>query len=261
MNYNFEKLFNFRDVGGVMTENGEKLKEGVLFRSEDLSKLTKQDIETFRQLNIKAICDLRMPSEQKSKVSRVGPGPGIELLSVSIHDKSQEFTHLEFFKFLVSKSTSVDFEKIMRDMYEHMAFGCHDEIKEIICFLSHTSRIPALIHCTGGKDRTGFIAAIIQLYLGVSYETVIVEYLKSNELIAEKMKRTESFIRWMSLFRISPEQIRPVLEVRREYLEDVYQKIMKQYGDIETYLEEGCDIPRSCLEELKRKLLSSSEGQ
>lgn len=56
-------------LAGVMTENGEKLKEGVLFRSEDLSKLTKQDIETFRQLNIKAICDLRMPSEQKSKVS------------------------------------------------------------------------------------------------------------------------------------------------------------------------------------------------
>ncbi|SIQ65821.1 tyrosine-protein phosphatase [Priestia flexa] len=103
MNYNFKKLFNFRDVGGVVTENGEKLKEGILFGSEDLSKLTKQDIETFRQLNIKAICDLRMPSEQKSRVSRVQPGPDIELLSVSIHDKSQELTHFEFLKFLVSK--------------------------------------------------------------------------------------------------------------------------------------------------------------
>ncbi|AQX56149.1 tyrosine-protein phosphatase [Priestia flexa] len=261
MNYNFKKLFNFRDVGGVVTENGEKLKEGVLFRSEDLSKLTKQDIETFRQLNIKAICDLRMPSEQKSKVSRVQPGPDIELLSVSIHDKSQEFTHFEFLKFLVSKSTTVDFEKIMRDMYEHMAFGCHDEMKEIICFLSDANRVPALIHCTGGKDRTGFVAAIIQLYLGVPYETVIDEYLKSNDLIAAKMKRTESFIRWMSLFRISPEQIRPVLEVRREYFEDVYQKIMKQYGDIGTYLEKGCNIPRGCLEQLNEMFLSSNEGQ
>jgi protein-tyrosine phosphatase len=253
--FEFEKLYNFRDIGGMTTSDGRKMKAGVLFRSEELSKLSNKDLETFDKLNIKAICDLRTPNEQKSKVSRIPTGKRIQLLNVSIHDKSREFTRLEFFKFLVSKSNTIDFEKIMKEMYEHMAFGCHKEIREILIFLSNQQNIPALIHCTGGKDRTGFISAIIQLLVGVPYEAVINEYLVSNQLIVARMKKVENFIRWMSLFQVSPERLKPMLEVQRDYLEDVYSKIIEEYGNIETYLLVACNIPQSNLDKLKQLLI------
>jgi len=104
----------------------------------------------------------------------------------------------------------------MKEMYEHMAFGCHKEIREILIFLSNETNIPALIHCTGGKDRTGFVSAIIQLLVGVPYESVINDYLVSNQLIATRMKKVETFIRWMSLFQVSSERIKPILEVQRD---------------------------------------------
>ncbi|MGF9772377.1 tyrosine-protein phosphatase [Priestia aryabhattai] len=253
--YQFENLYNFRDIGGFKTKDGCYVKTGILFRSDELSRLSQKDVESFHQINIKSICDLRTLQEQQSKVSRIQTGNEIQLLNVSIHDKSREFTHLEFFKFLVSKSNTIDFEKIMKEMYDHMAFGCYKEINEVITFLSNPKNLPALIHCTGGKDRTGFISALIQLLVGVPYETVINEYLLSNQLIAKRMKKVETFIRWMSLFQVSSERVKPILEVRRDYFEEVYNKIIEQYGDIENYLRLACKVPQSNLENLKQLLI------
>ncbi|WP_246563942.1 tyrosine-protein phosphatase [Paenibacillus montaniterrae] len=73
----------------------------------------------------------------------------------------------------------MNFEQMMKDMYHHMAFGSQDKIREIIFLLSDAGNVPALIHCTGGKDRTGFVTAIIQLFLGVHYESVMMDCLKS----------------------------------------------------------------------------------
>lgn len=253
--HQFDGLYNFRDIGGFKTLSGRTMKTGILFRSDELSRLSLKDLERINQLNIKSICDLRTPHEQRSKPSRIRIEQGIEVINISIHDKSQEFTRLEFFKFLVSKSSTIDFEKIMRDLYYNMAFVSHEQINKVITLLSEQNNVPALIHCTGGKDRTGFISAVIQLLVGVPYQTVLNDYLLSNDLIAPRMKKVEKFIRWMSLFQVSPDRIKPMLEVRREYLDDIYNDIMKNYGGIEDYLCQVCHIEQNRLQNLKYLLL------
>ncbi len=251
----FDGLYNFRDIGGFKTNEGRVMKKGILYRSDELSKLSQNDMEVFHQLNIKIICDLRTEQEQKSKPSKIKSGQGIQVVTVSLQDKSQEFTHFEFFKFLVSKSNSINFEQLMKDMYHSMAFINSSKINEIVTLLSLQKNIPALIHCTGGKDRTGFISAIIQLLVGVPYQTVMEEYLFSNDLIEPKMKKVEKMIKWMSLFQLSSERVKPILEVRREYLDDVYNDIITQYGDIETYLCKACKIQQKSLIDFKNLLL------
>jgi len=251
----FNGLYNFRDIGGYKTNNGGIMKKGVLFRSDELSRLSEKDIELFKRLEIKLICDLRTDQERKSKPSKIKSEQGIEIVNISIQDKSQEFTRFEFFKFLVSKSNSIDFKSIMNDMYHNMAFINCNKLNEVITLLSIQNNLPALIHCTGGKDRTGFISALIQLLVGVPYHVVMEEYLYSNYLIEPKMKKVEKMIKWMSLFQVSSERIKPMLEVRREYLDDVYNIIIKEYGDIETYLCEACDIKLKSLMDLKNLLL------
>ncbi|WP_366249529.1 tyrosine-protein phosphatase [Terribacillus aidingensis] len=67
--YKFEKLYNFRDIGGLPTKNGRMMKTGILFRSGELSRLSKKDFKKFNQLNINSICDLRTLNEQKSNIT------------------------------------------------------------------------------------------------------------------------------------------------------------------------------------------------
>ncbi|PLS18014.1 protein-tyrosine-phosphatase [Bacillus sp. M6-12] len=253
--YEFDGLYNFRDIGGFTTESGLKMKKGVLFRSDELSRLSKADLQRFSELGIKLICDLRTSQEQKSKPSRIGLYQNVLVKNISIHDKSQEFTRFEFFKFLVGRSGNIDFEQIMRAIYANMANNCSQQIQEIIMLLSDEENLPALIHCTGGKDRTGFIAALIQLLAGVPYQTVLDEYLFSNELIGPRMRKVERFVRWVSLFQISPDRLKPILEVRHEYLDDIFMDILKSHGSIETYLCQFCNISEEMLASFRNLLL------
>jgi protein-tyrosine phosphatase len=76
---------------------------------------------------------------------------------------------------------------------------------------------------------------LIQLLAGASIDDVTDQFLLSYEFIGPRMKKIERFIRYFSLFRVSSEQLKPVLEVRREYLLEVYEEILKKYGTIEWF--------------------------
>jgi protein-tyrosine phosphatase len=69
------------------------------------------------------------------------------------------------------------------------------------------------------------------------------------------MKKIERIIRFMSLYQISPERIKPLLKVNRSYLEDVLKDIVKNYGSVESYFIEGCGIDKRILDRLQRRLL------
>lgn len=76
---------------------------------------------------------------------------------------------------------------------------------------------------------------MIQLLAGASIDDVTDQFLISYEFIGPRMKKIERFIRYFSLLRVSSEQLKPVLEVRREYLLEVYEEILKKYGTIEWF--------------------------
>lgn len=253
--FQFDKLYNFRDIGGLKTVDGKMMKPGILYRSDDLSRLTQKDMAKLQEYNLRLICDLRTVNERKSKSYDIPQGWDLRVVQVPIHHGSQDFTRFQFFRFLVGKSNDIDFEKIIRDFYHCMATERTAEIKEVFTFVAQTGHVPALIHCTGGKDRTGFIAALIQLSVGVPRETVIEQYVMSNDLIKPRMKKIERFIRFMSLWQVSPERIKPMLVVRREYLEDVLDYILEQYGSIENYLVGTCGIEEKTIKDLRNMLV------
>lgn len=251
----FDGVYNFRDIGGHQTTDGRTMKAGVLYRSDELSRLSANDLNQLAMRNIKVICDLRTPAERKQKPDRIPGHAGIQLVSVPIHHESQEFSRLDFFKFLVSKSSDLNFEQVIKDFYHRMAFERTEQVREIFTLLANQGNVPALIHCTGGKDRTGYLSALIQLLARVPYQTVLADYLLSNDLIQPRMKKIERYIRWMSLFQISPERMKPLMEVRRDYLDDTLTAVLNEYGTIEEYLIEACGIEEKCLLNLRQMLI------
>src|SRR4029450_8662542 len=97
------------------------------------------------------------------------------------------------------------------------------------------SQLPALVHCTAGKDRTGFAAAVVLRTLGVPEETVYEDFMLTNTYTASQIERTLWIIRLVSLFRTDPEKVRPVLGAERAYLEAAFDEIRKDYGSFDEY--------------------------
>lgn len=249
-----EGASNFREIGGLETSNGGKLKSGILFRSDELYHLTNNDIKKLETLNLKVICDLRTDYERKSKPDRLPVNNLLKVVNIPFFHQKRDYNQLQIMWFLITNSHKINFEKFIKEHYFNNAFERATEVGQVINLLSGKDNLPILIHCKAGKDRTGLIAAIIQLLAGVPLNTVFDEYLSTNDFIKDKMEAAEKLIRRMSFFRASSEKIKPLLEVRREYLEDVITVITTRYGSIENYLLSACNINKMVIEKIKTNI-------
>lgn len=253
----FEKITNFRDIGGLPTEDGRVMKRGILFRSGEPSRLIAEDLEKLHALNLKLICDLRTPNECKSRIMPTHQNRTIRVVNIPISQHEEDYTRFEFFMLMMKSAKTIDFEKMMKDFYRRIAFESMPQIRDVITLLGEEKNVPALIHCAGGKDRTGVMVALIQLLAGVARDTVMADYMLSNSLTEARMKRAAAFLRYTSLFRLTHDRLKPLLEVRPDYLEDVLDELLSQYGSVEAYLIEGCGISEHSLHKVKELLLHS----
>ncbi len=252
----FENVYNFRDIGGHTTQDGRRIKQGILFRSDEMSRLSKKDLKKLNELKLRTIIDLRTPNERRSKPDRLPPHNTIRLISVPIYPKKEDPNRWKKkLWFVTGRFKDFDFEKFTRTFYRKIAFEHTAQIGEIITLLSSPENLPALLHCSGGKDRTGFITACIQLLAGVPRETVIESYLYTNVLFKPHLKRYILFFRWMTLFQLTTEQIRPVFEARKEYLDTILDTVFEKYGSIDRYLREACNVTEETLSRLHRLIL------
>ncbi|XNN70854.1 tyrosine-protein phosphatase [Bacillus pumilus] len=254
----FSKLANFREVGGLHTTDEMVIREGMIYRSADLSRLTKQDIETFSTLGVQTVCDLRTASERKSHPPKIKEHD--KIVHIPMHPDSKMPSKWILFRMLVAEGKSFTFTSIMKDLYQSMLTERKEEIRQLFSLLSDKSNYPLMLHCTSGKDRTGFLSALIQLAAGVPVSAVLSEYMRSNEGVKMLVRRQQRFVRMMSLYRVSKQQIQPLLGVQQDYLEDVLNEMMETYGSVERYLIEACDIPEAQLKEMKNILLTPSAG-
>ncbi|MBG9912824.1 protein tyrosine phosphatase [Bacillus xiamenensis] len=257
-NIKFSKLANFREVGGLQTTDEMVIKQGMIYRSADLSRLTKQDKCTFSTLGIQTVCDLRTSSERKSNPPKIKEHD--KIVHIPMQPDSMMPSKWSMFRMLTTKGRSLSFTPIMKYLYQSMLTERKKEIQQLFTILSDEENYPLMLHCTSGKDRTGFLSALIQLVAGVSVHTVLDEYMRSNEGVQMLVKRQRRFVRMMSLYRVSKEQIQPLLGVQKDYLEDVLKEMMETYGSAERYLIEACEVPEDQLHQMKNILLTPSAG-
>ncbi|WP_412855643.1 tyrosine-protein phosphatase [Bacillus sp. 179-C3.3 HS] len=254
----FSKLANFREVGGVCTTDDVMIKRGMIYRSANLSRLTKQDVAKFTNLGIQTICDLRTTSERKSHPPKLKNHD--KIIHIPMQPDSIMPSKWAMFRMLTTEGRSLSFTPIMKDLYQSMLHERKKQIQQLFTLLSDEKNYPLMLHCTSGKDRTGFLSALIQLALGVPIRTVLSEYMRSNEGVQILVKRQERFVRMMSLYRVSKAQVQPLLGVQQDYLEDVLNEMMETYGSVERYLIEACEVPKAQLDQMKNILLLPSSG-
>jgi protein-tyrosine phosphatase len=121
--------------------------------------------------------------------------------------------------------------------------------------ITRPENLPALVHCTAGKDRAGFASALILRTLGVPMETVTEDFLLTNHYTAAKVERMLLMIRVFSFFRTDPERVRPVLGVEPAYLEAAFDEIDTRYGSFDRYRREALGLDDARLDAFRELAL------
>ena len=246
-----EGATNFRDLGGYLTEDGREIKWGLFYRSDNLHNLTDADLEKVSKLGIHLVCDFRGPEEKEEEPDRLPSQNPPAVAELEIWDPS--FSAAGFREKLESGNLEdYDIGEILVEGNRLFAVKFSDRYAAMFELIMQPENLPALVHCTAGKDRAGFASALILRTLGVPLETIYEDYLLTNYYSAEKIERAVFMIRAASLFKIDEDQLRGVVGVERRFLEAGFDGINKKYGSFENFRREALGIDDKQLAAFKK---------
>lgn len=243
MKYEFSKIDNFRDLGGIVSVDGRKIVQGRLLRSGDLSKLTEEDIkilkEKYKLLNI---VDLRTENERLESPDCKIQGTRYLSLDFFANESAGKATgSVGQFKEMQSV------EQIHTRMEELYASFITDinvrrKIYEFLQLLIQTENGSTLFHCFAGKDRTGITAAVILTVLGAQTESIIEDYLETNKLRQKANKIIIDSMKEAGHPETVQQAVLAALSVEQRYLDTSYKMAEKEYGSFEEYISEGIGL-------------------
>ena len=248
---------NFRDVGGLPTVDGRRVRQGVLFRSGHLAHATEEDAAFLGSLGLHTIFDFRNASDQKLE----GPDvelPGVRNVNLPLSDPADGS---EFWK-MVRDGEIDQLRGIlggdkganrMIASYRTIVTQRTAEHSQVLHSLAEDS-VPALMHCAAGKDRAGLSIAVTLLAVGVEREAIVTDYLESNAKHRRyKVRRSGS-----AASAYSPEVMEllsPLFDARAEYLTAAFDTVEETWGGVDAYLEQGLGITPEIRERLRERLL------
>ena len=216
--------------------------------------MTRSDLNLLAELGLKRVFDLRGKSEKTRNPNRLPDQDSVAIVEVAVRypplDRAKSRR-----KILNGAVKNGHFQALMIDANRAFAVNYTAQWSKLLRDIARPDGAPALIHCTEGKDRTGFAVALILRAVGVPEETIFGDYMLSNDFRGQKISFVAFLASMGSLFRVPRSEIRPLLEVRREYLEAAFAAIDEKYGSFETYLEEGLGFDEQALARLRAIML------
>lgn len=240
---------NFRDLGGYRTTDNRRVKEGLIFRSDHLSRLTDADHRTLQRLQFKVVCDFRTVREQQRAPDILPADGSIRLLSLPIQangfDPSRVMTRLQAGD---DAWLTMDF---FIDLYRRYLDDFGPVWGEVLGLIAKSENLPLVFHCTGGKDRTGICAALLLATLGVPDESILADHDLSNSCNAERLQPI--YARFAAI-GITADRAAPYLAAPPEPLVAMLEYLRKKYGTVDDYLLDKAGLNQTTLNALRAGL-------
>ena len=256
----FERLNNTRDLGGIVTTDGKHIVCGKLIRSGRLGIGSEEDIRKISE-TVSAVVDFRSDNEKSES-----PDPDIE---------GVESFHIPVIEDLAAgvsrdqKSDEEAFMMLANDPDGALRYMCRTYedfvtsesalkgYRQFVDLLLEGREKAILWHCTAGKDRAGFAAAIVLEMLGVDRETIIQNYLKTNDLIEDDINRMVGMFFKMtgSGDKNTESALRYMFSARREYLDAAFDCIEHKYGDFRGFLTDGLGVSEEDIARMRKMYL------
>jgi protein-tyrosine phosphatase len=236
---------NLRDMGGYKTTDGATVARGLVYRSNQLYNIGASDMLLLAKLNLKNDFDLRTAPERNAKPDELPVGVNNVWLDVMAGNPTAGPANLIELLSDPKKANAELGNGKVEDMFKvaYRQFislpSAQKAFRELFLSLGDKNQLPALFHCTTGKDRTGWAAAALLTLLGVPIETVKKDYLRSNEYI---LPMYENLIKQFVAAGGSPSIPEATLGVKEEYLNAAFDEMQTKYGSIKNYFSEGLGI-------------------
>jgi protein-tyrosine phosphatase len=252
---------NARDLGGLVGADGRRVRAGRLIRTPALGRLVDEDLPVLERLAPACVVDLRDDSE-------IAAGPPDRLtgeprvVRLPIFDPAHP-VFVNVSAMLLGHDLGVEEElatqgtpEAMAEIYRWFVTGeaARAGFGAAVRLAADAENLPLLFHCSAGKDRTGWLSVILLTVLGVDEAAIREDYLRTNE-------RTESLqeVILTAMRRRQPElaeaAVRPLLEVRGEYLDAAYEQVRRVHGSFDAYLRDGLGLTDAHLAALRDNLL------
>jgi protein-tyrosine phosphatase len=215
---------NFRHLGGYAGHQGRRVAARRIFRSDHLGSLTPADASQLSQLGLRRVLDLRGVAEREAAPCAL---PSLTVYSLAI-----EPTIVQVLTRLLEaghRLTAPEVVAHMRSTYAGFVRHSTHRFAELFAHLLEADGA-CVFHCTAGKDRTGFAAALVLRSLGVAEADVMRDYLLTNE----RLKPLPP-----SRYGLAPEVALVLSRVQPEFLQAAFEAVEKDYGGLEGYFREG----------------------
>jgi len=250
---------NVRDIGGYRATDGLEVRRGRLFRGDALNQLSPADVERLDQLGLRTVIDFRTPGEVLlSGTDRLPYGVELtglpvgggdlgmlyELIASGDHDRQRRELGDGRAGWLMAEIN----RGFVADGRQREAFGA---ALRLVC---GPERLPLLYHCSSGKDRTGWMTAIVHTALGVPRELVLRDYLLSNDFHRTGYQKLRFDLVTIGIVD-DPELLRPIMEQSAGYLSAAFEEVDRRYPSFGAFLTQGLDVSEAMLAELRRGLL------
>jgi protein-tyrosine phosphatase len=231
---------NFRDLGGYVTTDGRTVRWRQIFRSNHLAHLTDDDAAVLRALGVKSAFDFRGSAERTEALCG--------LSDITVHSLPVEPTVVAALRVIAAGGTPLSADhavEVMRDSYRSYVQQNTPRFRALFAHLLE-DRAPLVIHCTAGKDRTGFACALILHTLGVPDEVISEDYLLTNQYYRRDPNSASDL----------PDHVKQVLgSVQTAFLSAAFEAIDADYGSLESYLRDGIGLGAAERKEIAERYL------
>jgi protein-tyrosine phosphatase len=256
---------NFRDLGGYQTSNGQTLRTGLVFRSGELPRTTDADLETLKDLGVKTVVNFLTEGEIEYR--------GPDRLPAGVREISLPITgdiggNPDAANMLIEARKTGDFRRFPPEfnpqIHEELVNGtADDQYAALFDILADETNYPVVFHCSHGIHRTGTAAALLLTALGVPWETVREDYLRSNETRAVEVTPRIEQLKSLAMDIEMPANERAQNDAAIEafyvlepaYIDASRKEAKKRYGSLNAYIEKGLNQSEGDLDHLRSLLL------
>jgi protein-tyrosine phosphatase len=255
---------NFRDAGGLATASGRPMQAGVVYRASQLFGLAPELQDALLAIGVTDVFDLRTTSEVDHRPDSLPatitltvddvladrPHSGAAEVATIVNEHADRAT-VDQINAVVSEGKA---KQVMIETYQHFVTlpSAHRAYGGLLTSIAGT-RGAAVIHCTAGKDRSGWGIALLQLVAGAEMDDVVADYLLSNE----QMRR--AYGPMLAAFAAEggdAESLGHMMLVEPDYLDAALTLMRAQFGDLDGYLSHGLGLTPDDVDTLRTRLLA-----
>lgn len=234
---------NFRDAGDKPTIGGRHVGAGMIYRADAIGTPSPGEVDGLAKLGIRLVCDLRSARERDSAVSHwLGTGATVLAMDVVADFRA----HADPLAAMRADPGEAGAVRLMIDTYDALPAACARHLGDLFDRLAR-GEMPVLIHCTAGKDRTGFVIAMLLHALDVPQDAIMADYLRSGDTPNPAVIAATREIMETGLGQaVDGAALAALAGVSPEYLAASYKRIAQDHGSIDAYLRDAAGLDDRC---------------